>query len=69
MRIVALLILLAGCGDIHVTSDPVIVEHRLDMSQIQPMCEKRCVNDINPDACIIECIDLFLALLTGVSVK
>jgi len=59
------LLLLSGCG-IHVTSDPIIVTHKLDLSLVRPYCEQKCNNDA---ACVTTCINDFLLTLGSVSVK
>jgi hypothetical protein len=67
MKYIALLFL-SGCG-IHISSDPIIVTHKLDLSLIEPLCKERCINDIDPTFCTAKCVNDFLLTLGGVSVK
>lgn len=63
-----LLLLLSGCG-VHLSSDPIIVTHKIDISLIEPICSDKCKNDVNPDACTTQCINDFLLTLTGITVN
>jgi hypothetical protein len=66
MRYFILTLILSGCG-IHVTSDPIIVTHKLDLSAIAPYCKDKCAADINVQICTDKCITDFLAALGGIT--
>lgn len=61
------LLLLSGCG-IHITSDPIIVVHKLDLSLIEPLCKERCASSVDVASCTTKCVNDFLAMLGGASV-
>jgi hypothetical protein len=65
LLLLAVLASLLGCG-IHVTSDPIIVTHTLDLSLVRPYCEQKCNYDAT---CVTTCINDFLLTLSGVTVK
>jgi len=66
MKYLLLVLLLSSCG-IHISSDPLIVKHELDLSALRPYCEDKCKNDADKEACTINCINDFLEALGNVS--
>lgn len=60
------LLLLSSCG-IHVSSDPVIVEHRIDLASIEPYCRTLCVEDPDVEVCTKKCVNNFLDILGNAS--
>lgn len=60
-----LFLLLAGCG-IHVTSDPVKVNHNVNINfeQILLYCDNICVNSPVP-SCVDDCYQHYIQLILG----
>ena len=70
MKYLPLFLLLTACAnELHVSSDPVAVIVKLDMSSIMPYCQDRCKADPAPNTCIDKCVSDFLAALAGIAVK
>lgn len=63
----AALLFLFGCGDLHISSDPVIVKHQLDLSSILPYCEKKCEYQFDQVTCINDCIYNLMETLGGIT--
>ena len=69
MKYFFVLLCLTGCTEtVHVTSDPIIVTHTIDLSLIKPACENQCKNDVDVSGCVTTCINNFLLTLAGVVV-
>ncbi len=60
--------ILSSCAaEVHLSSDPLIVEHRLDLASILPYCQNMCLVNPTPDVCTTNCVNNFLEILGSIT--
>lgn len=65
MRLLFLTMLtLTSCG-VHISADPIVVKHEIDIAGISEYCRNSCLNAVDPDVCTNTCVLNTIAAIRG----
>lgn len=66
-----LLIALTGCGITihHDPIEPIIIKYQIDLSSVEPYCQKQCVDNIDVAKCNRDCINGIIGILGALAAK